>query len=151
VAGPVKDNQASVTNLPWIIKAKKLGDILHTSGVTLINDFVAVSHGVSELEAKDFIDIQCASRAADENSHPTSVLIGAGTGLGVSCRLWVNGQYQVISSEAGHTTFSPVTHLQTELLVWLQKKHSYVSLESILSGRGFATIYTFLRDVKKIP
>ena len=151
VAGPVKDNESSVTNLPWVIKAKKICDILNTSAVTLINDFVAVSYGVSVLEAKDVIDIQCAGTPTDANSHPTSVLIGAGTGLGVSCRLWANDHYQIISSEAGHTNFSPATHLQTELLMWLQKTYSYVSLESILSGRGFETIYTFLRDVKKIP
>lgn len=151
VAGPVKDNEARVTNLPWVIKAKKLCDILDTTAVTLINDFVAVSHGISMLEAKDFVDIQCGSKSTDVNSHPTSVIIGAGTGLGVSCRLWANDHYQIVSSETGHTNFSPDTLLQTELLLWLQQKHSYVSLEYILSGRGFATIYTFLRDVKNIP
>ncbi len=151
VAGPVKGSEARVTNLPWVIKTKNICDILNTNAVTLINDFVAVSYGVSVLEAKDFINIQCTSQPAGINSHPTSVLIGAGTGLGVACRLWVNGQYQIISSETGHTNFSPATHLQTELLTWLQKTQSYVSLESIVSGRGFVTLYTFLRDVKNIP
>jgi len=151
VAGPVKDNEARVTNLPWEIKSKDLCGILNTSKVSLINDFVAVSHGISVLKDQDVISIQSGNQPAAENGHQTSVIIGAGTGLGVACRIWVKDHYHIVSSETGHTDFAPATQLQTELLYWLQKTHAHVSLESLLSGRGFQTIYSFLRDVKDIP
>jgi len=150
VAGPVKDNMARVTNLPWEIKTKDLCELLGTSTVSLINDFVAVSHGISVLKDQDVINIQRVNQSAAVNSHPTSVIMGAGTGLGVACRIWVHDHYHIVSSETGHTDFAPSTQLQTELLNWLQKTHTHVSLESLLSGRGFETIYSFLRDIKSI-
>jgi len=151
VAGPVSNNEARVTNLPWIIKAQDIKDALKITNVSLINDFVAVSQGVSVLEDKDVETIQYGIYSENKIIHPTSVIIGAGTGLGVACRTWANDHYHIISSETGHTNFSPSTLLQTELLLWLQQTQVQVSLESILSGRGFKTLYTFLRDIKKIP
>jgi glucokinase len=151
VAGPVSNNEASVTNLPWIIKAQSIIDILHIPNVTLINDFVAVSYGVAMLESTDVEVIQHGACSEKMNNHPTSAIVGAGTGLGVACRTWVNDHYHIIPSETGHTNFSPNTLLQTELLSWLLQTHSQVSVESLLSGRGFETLYTFLRDVKKVP
>ena len=151
VAGPVSNNEARVTNLPWVIKVQDIKDALKITNVSLINDFVAVSQGVSELEDKDVETIQHGIYSDTNVIHPTSVIIGAGTGLGVACRTWVNDHYHIISSETGHTNFSPSTLLQTELLIWLQQTQLQVSLESVLSGRGFETLYTFLRDIKKIP
>jgi len=151
VAGPVSNNEARITNLPWIIKAQSLREILNISNVAVINDFVAVSQGISVLDDKDVEVVQHGSYSEKTNIHPTSVIIGAGTGLGVACRTWVNDHYHIISSETGHTNFPPSTQLQTELLLWLQQTRSQVSLESLLSGRGFETLYTFLRDIKKIP
>jgi len=150
VAGPVSNNEARVTNLPWLIKSQDIKDLLKITNVSLINDFVAVSQGVSVLEDKDLETIQYGDFTDNKIIHPTSVIIGAGTGLGVACRTWVNDHYHIISSETGHTSFSPSTRLQTELLMWLQQTQMQVSLESLLSGRGFATLYTFLRDIKKI-
>ena len=151
VAGPVSNNEARVTNLPWIIKSQEIKGAFNISNVSLINDFVAVSQGVSLLKDKDVHTIQLGNYSEKNIIHPTSVIIGAGTGLGVACRTWVNDHYHIISSETGHTNFSPSSLLQTELLIWLQQTQAQVSLESVLSGRGFKTLYTFLRDIKKIP
>ena len=151
VAGPVRNNEARVTNLPWIIKAQDIKDTFKISNVSVINDFVAVSLGVSVLEDKYVETIQHGTYSVKNIIHPTSVIIGAGTGLGVACRIWVNDHYHIISSEIGHTNFSPSTLMQTELLIWLQQTQTQVSLESVLSGRAFETLYTFLRDIKKIP
>lgn len=143
VAGPVKNAEASVTNLPWNITEKALKKILQTQKVKLINDFAAVSYGVSELKGDEVEIIQQGKPAFESN--PSAVIIGAGTGLGVSHRVWIHDRYHVLTSEAGHTAFAPQDKLQTRLLNYMQKESAYVSLENVLSGRGFQHIYHFLQ------
>jgi len=147
VAGPVKFGVASVTNLPWVIGESELSEFLNTPQVTLINDFVSVSYGISELEDSDMLLLQQGLSNDDEPFNPDAVVIGAGTGLGASHLVWQNDHYQPHASEAGHAGFAPENELQCALLTWLQKTQSHVSLEMLLSGRGLATIYKFLYEV----
>ena len=147
VAGPVKSGVAKVTNLPWVISEQQLSDELKTPRVKLINDFAAVAYGISELSDMDFLVLQQGMENAGEQPHPDAAIIGAGTGLGISHRVWINDHYQVYPSEAGHTGFAPENGLQCELLTWLHTKHSHVSLEMLLSGRGLVTIYDYFRQV----
>ena len=143
-AGPVKHSEASITNLPWVISETSLKNIFKTEYVKLINDFSAVAYGVSELNNDEVDVIQQGKLSGKE--FPSAVIVGAGTGLGVSHRVYIDNHYQVLTSEAGHTAFSPQNKLQTQLLHYLQEEKSYVSLEDILSGRGFLVIYNFFKN-----
>jgi glucokinase len=146
VAGPVENGVVSVTNLPWVISEEELGNVLQTRNVKLINDFAAVSYGIFELQEDDILILQQGVSGKNRSMNPDAAIIGAGTGLGVSHRVWLNENYQVLSSETGHVGFAPENEQQLKLLAWLQKKYSHVSLEMILSGKGLPTIYQFLRE-----
>jgi glucokinase len=50
----------------------------------------------------------------------------------------------VASTEGGHTDFAPRTEREIELLRYMKKRNEYVSVELILSGRGFRTVHEFL-------
>jgi len=139
IAGPVENGTVSVTNLPWLIKEDELNEELHTSHVKLINDFLAVAIGISELKENDFVIIQ----EGQEQVSSDAAIIGAGTGLGAAHLVWSGNQYHPYTSEAGHTGFAPENALQSELLIWLQQQYSHVSLEMLLSGKGLVTIYEF--------
>lgn len=147
IAGPVEFGVASVTNLPWVISEQQLRDGLQTQRVKLINDLAAAAYGIAELDASDMLVLQQGVVTGAVIENPDAVVIAAGTGLGAAHRVWLNDHYQVFSSETGHTGFAPENTQQTEILAWLQKKHSHVSLEMLLSGKGLITIYQFLRDV----
>jgi glucokinase len=147
VAGPVESGVASVTNLPWVISEQQLSDLILTPRVKLINDFVAVAHGISELSDADIQVLQQGVARENMLHKPDAAVLGAGTGLGVSHRVWMNDRYHVYPSEAGHTGFAPENIAQCELLAWMLKKHPHVSLELLLSGRGLATIYHYLLEV----
>lgn len=151
VAGPVVSGVARVTNLPWIISQKELVNYLQTPKVKLINDFVAVTYGITELQDTDMLVLQQGLVSNETSAHPDAAVIGAGTGFGASHRVWLNDRYQVFSSEAGHAGFAPENAEQSELLTWMQKKLSHVSLEIILSGNGLNTIYDFLHDAVGLP
>jgi len=148
IAGPVKFGSAKVTNLPWVIKQQELCKRLLTQQVTLINDLAAAAYGVAELETSDLLLLQQGAEKEDGSVNPDAVVVAAGTGLGAAHRVWLKDHYQVLSTESGHAGFASENAEQTELLSWMQKTHSHVSLEMLLSGRGLLTIYHFLRDVK---
>jgi len=148
VAGPVLQQageyQASITNLPWQISSAALQQQLQLSEVKLINDFTAVCYGIDQLNPQQ-IDILQPGIPTDRPAHPSALVIGAGTGLGVAHRLWIDGAWHVLPTETGHAGFAPESALQTALLTYLQADTAHVSLESILSGRGFYIIYRFLQ------
>ncbi len=151
VAGPVENGFVSVTNLPWVISEEQLRKVLQTNNVKLINDFVAVSYGISELKNDDVLVLQQGISNNNRVEKPGAAIVGAGTGFGVSHRVWLSDNYQVLPSEAGHAGFAPKNEQQLKLLGWLQKKYSYVSLGMLLSGRGLFTIYQFLHEETGLP
>lgn len=151
VAGPVIAGCASITNLPWHICEEELAALLQTEKVSLINDLVAVAHALPGLRDDEVLVVQQGDDSSDESLKLNAAVIAAGTGLGASHLVWQGDHYQAYSSEAGHAGFAPETFTQEQLLAWLHKKHTHVSVEMILSGHGLCTIYEFFRDVIGLP
>lgn len=149
VAGPVMSGIVAVTNLPWVISENELEKTFKIAKVNLINDFIAVVYGIAELKDADTVTLQ-QGEVKSSSVKPDAIVIGAGTGLGVAHRIWLNDHYHALSTEAGHAGFAPENTQQCQLLKWLQKTQSHVSLENILSGKGLVTIYNFLRDQEGI-
>ena len=144
IAGPVVNNTAKLTNLPWSLDAKRLEQELGISSVSLINDFAAVGYGVLGLEASDLYTLQICK---PQQAAPIAV-IGAGTGLGEGFLIHQLDSYQVFASEGGHADFAPRSQLEYELLQDISKRHQVdrVSVERVVSGQGVIAIYQFLRD-----
>lgn len=149
IAGPVVNNTTKLTNLTWLLDAKRLEQELAISKVSLINDFAAVGYGILGLGESDLHTLQAE---APQKDAPIAV-IGAGTGLGQGFLVPVGDTYQVFSSEGGHTDFAPRTELEFQLLKYLMDKHNiqHVSVERVVSGQGIVSIYQFLRDRLSLP
>lgn len=145
IAGPITGDgnaqRAQVTNLPWSLDSRALAAALHIPQLTLINDFAAVGHGIAALHASDLITLQDGEPQAQA---PRAVL-GVGTGLGQALLVHCGDRYEVLPTEGGHVDFAPQNALQLELLHALQREHSHVSCERLLSGAGLAFIYRYLR------
>ena len=73
-------------------------------------------------------------------------VISAGTGLGEAGLFWDGGEYRPFATEGGHADFAPRNHLEMNLLDYLLKRHSRVSVERVVSGQGLFNIYQFLKD-----
>ena len=145
VAGPVRAGRSKISNLPWIIDAGELAKQLKLNSVGLLNDLEAYAYGIDGLESKDFITLSDGSEDADGNR----AVISAKTGLGMAGLYWDGFRHHPFACEGGHADFAPRNELQTELLVYLQKKYGRISCERILSGPGIKNIYDFLRDAHK--
>jgi glucokinase len=144
VAGPVIDDEAKITNLPWTLNREILADGLRLDPerVRLLNDLEAMANAVPRLLAED---IQTLNGGMPVDHAPIAV-IAPGTGLGQAYLTWDGIRYRPHASEGGHVDFAPCNQLQLDLLNYLYKQYEHVSFERVVSGKGIPSIYRFLRD-----
>lgn len=147
VAGPVKEGRAEATNLPWRIDARRLGALINSAPVSLLNDLSATAHAVPYLTPADVHTIA----HGEENPGGILGVIAPGTGLGEAFLTWNGDSYDAHPSEGGHTNFGPATQIEMELLEYLLPKLDHVSYERVCSGKAIPDLYRFLRDVRKAP
>ena len=144
VAGPVINEKCSLTNLSWQVETERLKESLGLDAVWMINDLVATANSIPFLGPEIFEVIQSGTVVTDGRIS----VVSAGTGLGQAFLIPDrNGKYIVLDSEGGHCDFSPRNKLESELLFFLQKNYSRISLERVLSGPGLLDIYGFIRSV----
>ena len=142
VAGQVVDGKCKLTNLSWQVESESIKQCLKVESVLLINDLVATAYGITLLSAESFEVIQKGNPV----NKAMMAVVSAGTGLGQAFVVpGENGKHTVLGSEGGHCDFSPRNELETELLFFLQKKYSRVSIERVLSGPGLLDIYSFFK------
>jgi glucokinase len=147
VAGPVKDGRTETPNLPWVVDARRLADILAVSKVTLLNDLKANAYGLRHLGPTDFAILQAGVHDAVGNQ----AILSAGTGLGCAGLYWDGQRHRPFATEGGHADFAPRNHLEAELMEDIAREKGRVSAERLLSGNGLVRIYRFLRARSGVP
>ncbi len=142
VAGPVIGGKATITNLSWDLAEPVLAKQLGLHRVTLLNDLVAMAHGVPELTEAESVAV--IPGTADPVG-PIGIL-APGTGLGMAWGIrGDDGALRAFPSEGGHTAFAPQGELQVGLLGFLRERYGYVSNERVCSGMGLPNLYAWLR------
>lgn len=139
VAGPTDGRHVQLTNLPWAIDADALQGQFKIPRVRLVNDFLAVGHGIDAVDAQHLAVLQ----AGHTHEHAPRVVLGAGTGLGVSLCVWNGQRHEPLPSEGGHIGFAPMDDEQIKLLDFLRAEYKRASVERILSGPGIVALYRF--------
>ena len=142
VAGPVRNGRCEATNLPWVVDAAVLARQLALPRVALVNDLFANALGLAELSGEDFAVVNAGTPDPEGNA----ALISAGTGLGETYLVRVDGRLEPQASEGGHASFAPRNPFEIDLLRHLQRSYRHVSFERVLSGPGLAALYAFERS-----
>jgi glucokinase len=137
VAGPVIDNTATLTNVPWKIDAAMLGDRFAFRRVDLLNDLQAMAYGVPVLEPSEVHVLQHGEAVRNGNIG----LIAAGTGIGMAMLHRIDGQLVPAASEGGHADFAARTEREVDVLRWLTAHNGRAEVESVVSGRGLLNIH----------
>lgn len=145
VAGPVKDNAAAITNLPWTIQTQTLQLKTELEDIELLNDLEAMGSAIPILNKASLVTIH----KGIPEKNGVKALIAPGTGLGEVFLIWNGHKYRAQRSEGGHTEFGPRNDIQAELLTYLRKKYDHVSYERVCSGVGLPNLYSFYRDTGK--
>jgi glucokinase len=137
VACPADAEQITFTNSHWSFSRSELRQWLDCDDVLLINDFEAVAHGITELQAVDYRQIGGAAAVPGKAVG----ILGAGTGLGMAALVPLTVGYHILDTEGGHADFAPVDQQQMDVLNYLRSIYGRVSLERLLSGMGLVNLY----------
>jgi len=137
VAGPVIGGRATLTNVPWVVDARRLGERLQIGRVDLLNDLEAMAHGLTVLDASEVHVLQEGHAVVNGSIG----LIAAGTGLGVAMLHRVNGRYVPVASEGGHADFAARNDREIRLMKWLTDRHGRAEVEGVISGRGLLNVH----------
>lgn len=137
--GPVNGRLARLTNLPWEVSADTLEAKAGTGPVQLINDFQAAALGIDAVAPEQLVCLH----AGEPDAQGHRLVVGAGTGLGVSPVVWTEQGHIPIASEGGHMDFAPTTAEHQKMLSWLWPAWPHLSYERVLSGPGLQVLYLF--------
>jgi len=146
VAGVPVINTVQVPNSDWFLDGNSIASKFGFKSVTLVNDFHAMARSVPELDESNYELI----RKGTPDSESPVIVAGADTGLGVATLLPSDKKtYSVVSGEGGHSSYTPITKTEYELVTLLSKDFDHISVEMISSGLGYNLVYTALCEIFK--
>lgn len=139
VAGPVIQQRAQMTNVPWSVDAAELTRTFGVARVHLLNDLESMATSLPILAPDELKSLQ----PGVNDPHGSIGLIAAGTGLGQSVLHHVAGRYVPLASEGGHMDFAARSDREIELVRFLRGRYGRAELEHVLSGRGLVNLSDF--------
>ncbi|MEZ5753093.1 MAG: glucokinase [Paracoccaceae bacterium] len=140
LAGPVRGDSATMTNLSWTITAGSLGEAARTSSVHLLNDLQAQGHSLPILNPH-----HCRVLVPGRPEPRAALLaVGAGTGFNAAPVHWVEGKTFVAAAEAGHIHLPTGREDEVAFARHLAHLHGIASIEEALCGRGLVAMHEFL-------
>jgi glucokinase len=136
-AGPVIDRAAALTNVPWRVDAREVGNAFPFESVQLLNDLQAMAYSVRLLHDSELLVLQEGRAQADGNI----AIIAAGTGLGEGLLHNVGGRWIPSPSEGGHADFAARTEREIVLTRDLTRRYGRADVEHVISGRGIVNLH----------
>lgn len=142
LANPVTGDQVKLTNHSWAFSVDGMRRSLGLDTLLAINDFTALALALPHLPAQGLAQL----RAGEPKASAPCVLIGPGTGLGVSGLVpgHVGASAVALAGEGGHIEVMPET--DDEWVAWhaARRDFGHVSAERLLSGNGLSLIHAAL-------
>jgi glucokinase len=137
VAGPVIDESAQLTNVPWQVDARRVTSEFGFRRVSLLNDLEAMAYGVTVLRESEVHVLQEGEARRGGNI----ALIAAGTGMGQAFLHNIDGRFVPSASEGGHADFAARTDREMALVRDLTARFGRADVEHVVSGRGFFNLH----------
>ena len=136
-------------NAPWSVDLRTVDFGLGKGRACLINDFAAQAYACRTHAVDDALVIQ----AGEADPDAAIAVIGAGTGLGYSALLPVNGIWSALPSEGGHMAF-PFTGPEEAEYGEFNRRESgrcWAEGDSVVTGLGLQLVHKYLTGEEKTP
>ena len=136
-------------NAPWSVDLRTVDFGLGKGRACLINDFAAQAYACRTHAVDDALVIQ----AGEADPGAAIAVIGAGTGLGYSALLPVNGIWSALPSEGGHMAF-PFTGPEEAEYGEFNRRESgrcWAEGDSVVTGLGLQLVHKYLTGEEKTP
>lgn len=147
VAGPVHDQRAEFTNQNWEVNSRLIEKACKIPKVHLINDFEAMARSVPEMSQKNFIEINQGVVA--ENAP--ILVAGPGTGFGACLLIKQGTNWTPYATEGGHSIYAPQSDLEKEIVAYIGRDGTPVSVERLCAGKGLKDLTKAICEIKDVP
>ena len=137
VAGPVQAPEVDVTNNHWRFSKAGLLAELGLERLLVVNDFTAQALAQTDPSAHGNLQVLPGTGPVDA----PLLVIGPGTGLGVSALVPAGNGYVPIEGEGGHVGMSPQSDAEAALMQARKAEVPHVSAEDFVSGPGLENVY----------
>lgn len=138
IANPIAGDQVRMTNHDWSFSIEELRESLGLKQLLFLNDFAALALSLPHLAASEMRQIGGGESVA---AMPR-VLIGPGTGLGVSTLVpAANRQWIAVAGEGGHVTLGASNAREENIIACCREEFGHVSAERLLSGMGLSNLH----------
>lgn len=141
VAGPVRDEVGTLTNLDWRIDKPTLARATRAERVSIMNDLQAQGQALGHLPPEN---VTTVLEGPDPGPRAAKLVIGVGTGFNAA-PVWEAEQGRLVPpSECGHANLPIRTEADLRLAHFVESAHGFPGVEDVLSGRGLERIYRWL-------
>lgn len=138
IANPVIGDLIQMTNHHWSFSIEQTRQRLGLKRLLFLNDFAALALSLPEIPAQDMRQLG----GHDPVAAAPRVLVGPGTGLGVSALVPVAGnRWAAVAGEGGHVTIGATNELEEKIIAFCRKEFGHVSAERLLSGMGLSNLH----------
>jgi glucokinase len=134
VAGPVNAELVEVSNNHWQFAKHQLMANLQLDGLLVINDFTAQSLAQSSILSGEIGTGHEQLLDGRPDIAAPLLVIGPGTGLGVSALIPLPEGPLPIEGEGGNIRFAPQTDIEHDLDAFMRKRTEHVIAEHLASG-----------------
>lgn len=145
IAAPIEGDRITMTNLSWSFSVNALQESLGLQTLLVVNDFKAIARAIPELATSKLEQIG----GGTINAAAPAVVLGPGTGLGVSSLIQSGERIIAIQTEGGHIGFAPSDPLEIRILEHLWSRFDRVSVERLVSGPGLVNLYEALAFINQ--
>lgn len=147
VASSDRGNRVQLTNNHLCFDREDLRRRFQWRSLKIVNDFTAMALGVPQVDEARLVHV-CGGPG--DPGRPRLV-IGPGTGLGVSGLVPTRQGWVPLRTEGGHVDFAPVDDTEIAILRLLTLRYGRVSVERILCGSGLLNLYQAHADIQGLP
>jgi glucokinase len=145
-ATPGSGNRVKMTNNHWCFDSEELQRRFGWDKLKVINDYTAMALGIPQLATDQMIHV-CGGPG---DSRRPRLVMGPGTGLGVSALVALRSGWLPLMTEGGHVDFTPTDRTEMAILDDLRSRFGRVSAERVLSGQGLLNLYQAHAQVHKL-
>jgi len=147
VAAPVRNDTVQMTNLHWSINAGELRDALGLHTLTLLNDFEALACALPVLDDTQVRQIG----TGQPDPAGTKIVIGPGTGLGMSALVREADGWRALAGEGGHASLAANSAQEAAIINKARERYGHCSIERLVSGPGLSLIHELLHGGEPLP
>lgn len=146
-ATPGLGTLVKMTNNHWCFDSEELRRQFGWDFLKVINDYTAMALGIPHVAADKLIHV-CGDTGDSRNPK---LVVGPGTGLGLSALVRSRNGWVPLRTEGGHVDFAPVDDTEMAILKILKARFGRVSAERILSGEGLLNLYQAHAWIQEVP